>query len=165
MRIQTMIARAAALVLMCGAGLAGDKANFSGTWVLDKDKSFSNGPGLDQTMTVTHAGDAIKVEGKQVNPRGEFAINESYALDGKEAEFAPPGAGANAKGKRKANWLPDGRGILIADEITSDSPNGPATRQITRKWVLSADGRTLTIDYFIDDARGSFESKRVFVRK
>ena len=34
--------------------LAADKPNFSGTWVLDKNKSFSNPPGFDQTMTVTH---------------------------------------------------------------------------------------------------------------
>ncbi|NUM77350.1 hypothetical protein HUU40_23575, partial [candidate division KSB1 bacterium] len=30
---------------------AADKPNFSGTWVLDKDKSFSNPAGLEQTMT------------------------------------------------------------------------------------------------------------------
>ncbi len=31
------------------------KANLSGTWALDKDKSFSNGPGFDQTMTINEA--------------------------------------------------------------------------------------------------------------
>src|SRR5262245_65936995 len=48
-----------------GHGFAADKPNFSGTWTLDKDKSFSNPAGLEQTMTVTHSADQIKLEGKQ----------------------------------------------------------------------------------------------------
>jgi hypothetical protein len=39
------------------------------------------------------------------------------------------------------------------------------TQQITRKWLLSADGNTLTVDYYFDTPRGAFEGKRVFVRK
>jgi hypothetical protein len=62
-------------------------------------------------------------------------------------------------------WLPDGRGAVIEDVVTSDSPNGPVTRKTTRKWTLSPDGGTLTVDYYFDDQRGSFEAKRVFVKK
>ncbi len=143
---------------------AAERPNFSGAWVLDKDKSFSNPPGFDQTMTVTHNGDQIKVEGKLTTARGEVAINESYTVDGKQAEFTPPNP-PNAKGKRKASWLPNNRGFIIEDEITSDSQNGPVTQNITRKWLLSPDGSTLTIDYYFDGPRGAGESKRVFVRK
>lgn len=154
------------LVLLLGVlGLAADKPNFSGTWVLDKDKSFSNPPGLEQTMTITHNGDQIKLEGKQKTARGEVDLNESYTLDGKQTDFTPPNP-PNAKGKRKASWLPNNKGILIEDEIVSTSPEGQeVTQQITRKWQLSTDGSTLTIDYYFDGPRGSFESKRVFVRK
>ncbi|MFY9556066.1 MAG: hypothetical protein WAV47_15250, partial [Blastocatellia bacterium] len=101
---------------------------------------------------------------KQVTSRGEQAISETYNLDGKETEFTPPGT-QNAKGKRKASWLPDGRGVVIEDHITSDSPKGPVVQQVTRKWTLSPDGSTLTVDYYFDDQRGSFEAKRVFVKK
>ncbi len=141
------------------------KPDFSGTWVMDKNRSFSNPPGLEQTLTVAHTDDEIKVESKLKTQQGEQSINETYTLDGKEKEFTPPGAQPGAKGKRKATWLPNGRGAVIEDIITSDSPSGPVTRKTTRKWTLSSDGSTLTVDYYIDDQRGSYEAKRVFVKK
>jgi hypothetical protein len=153
------------LLCVLSVGLATSKPNFSGTWVLDKNRSFSNPAGLDQTLTIVHTGDQIKLEGKLITPRGEQPIDESYTLDGKEAEFTPPGAPQGSKGKRKASWLADGRGVLVIDEVTRDAPSGPVTEQTTRKWTLSTDGTTLTIDYYFDTARGSFEAKRVFVKK
>lgn len=145
--------------LLACVTLAGDKVNLSGTWVLDKDKSFSNGPGFEQTMKLTHTGDNVKLEAKQKTPRGETNINEDYALDGSTADFAPQGAPPNSTGKRKAAWLPNGRGILIEDEISTD---GKVARQIVRKMTLSPDGKLLTVDLLIDDNRGSFELKRVY---
>jgi|SRR5215813_8267006 len=138
--------------------------DFTGTWVMDKDRSFSNPPGFEQTLTIVHTGDQIKLESRQKTAQGERVINETYNLDGKEAEFTPAGGQPDAKGKRSAIWLPDGR-IVINDKISSSSPKGPVVQEITRKWSLSADGRTLTIDYYIDDQRGSFELKRVFVKQ
>jgi hypothetical protein len=64
------------VVCLLQIGSAMSKPDFSGAWVLDKNRSFSNPPGLEQTLNIAH-------------------------------------------------WLPDGRRILISDEITSDSPNGP----------------------------------------
>jgi hypothetical protein len=152
-------------MLFCVVSFAADKPNFSGTWVLDKDKSFSNPPGLEQTMTITHDGDQIRLEGKQKSARGELDLNESYILDGKQTDFTPPNP-PNAKGKRKASWLPNNKGILIEDEITSTTPEGQEVTQfIARKWQLSPDGNTLTIDYYFDGPRGSFEGKRVFAKK
>jgi len=144
---------------------ATEKPNFSGTWMFDKDKSFSFPQGLEQTMTITDNGDQIKLEGKQKSVRGEFDLNETYTLDSKETDFTPQQQGPEAKGKRKAYWLPNNKGIIIEDAITSDSPNGPTTQLITRKWLLSSDGQTLTVDYYFDGPRGSFESKRVFMKK
>jgi len=141
------------------------KPDFTGTWVMDKNRSFSNPPGLEQTLNIIHTGDQIKLGSKLVTARGEQAIDESYTLDGKEREFAPTGGQPGAKGKRTAVWLPDGRGIVISDEITSDSPNGPVTQKVMRKWTLSTDGSTLTVDYFFDNPGVSYEAKRVFVKK
>jgi hypothetical protein len=146
------------LLFVSAISFAAAKPNFSGKWVLDKDKSFSNPPGLEQTMTVTHTGEQIKMEAHVKHARGEQDVNETYTLDGKETEFNPQ-APPNAKGKRKASWLPNGQGVLIIDETTVD---GKVAGQITRKWTLSADGKKLTVDYYFDDQRGSFESKRVF---
>jgi len=141
------------------------KPDFSGTWVMDVNRSFSNPAGLEQTLTVVHTGDQIKVDAKlKTQQQGEQTIVETYTLDGKETEFAPPGAQPGAKGKRTASWLPGGKGAVIEDVVTSDSPNGRVTRKTTRKWTLSPDGHTLTVDYYFDDQRGSFEAKRVFVK-
>ena len=82
-----------------------------------------------------------------------------------EVEFTPAGTQPGAQGKRKAAWLSDGRRIVIEDVVTSDSPTGPVPRKTTRKWTLSTDGGTLTVDYYFDDQRGLFEAKRVFVKK
>ena len=111
-------------------------------------------------MTITHTGEKVRLEAKQKTPRGDATINEDYSLDGKEAEFAPQNSPPNSKGKRKANWLSNGRGILVEDEISTD---GQVVRQVTRKMILSADGKILTVDLFIDDPqRGSYELKRVY---
>jgi len=149
--------------LLCALsiGLAQDKANFSGKWKLDKDRSFSNPPGLDQTITITHTGDQVKFEAFVKTARGEQTVNESHTLDGKETEFKP--AAPNAAGKRRASWLPGGQGVMIQDQTTVD---GKVTSEVARKWTLSAGGKTMTVDYFIDETRGgnqiSYESKRVF---
>jgi hypothetical protein len=137
------------------------KPDFNGKWVLDKDKSFSNPAGLEQTMTITQSGDQVKMDAHLKTTRGgEQDVNETYTLDGKEAEFTPQ-APPNAKGKRKASWLPNLQGILIIDEISVD---GNLVNQITRKWTLSSDGKRLTVDYFFDNQKMSYESKRVFTK-
>jgi hypothetical protein len=137
------------------------KPNFDGRWVLDKEKSFSNPPGLEQTMTITQNGDQIKIEAQlKTKGGGEQNVNETYTLDGKETDFTPQ-APPNAKGKRKASWLPNGQGILITDEISVD---GKTINQITRKWTLSPDSKRLTVNYFFDDQKMSYESRRVFTK-
>ncbi len=166
MKPKMVISCAAAVLFLLQIALALPKPDCSGTWVMDTNRSFSNPQGLEQTLMVVHANDQIKVESKlKTRQQGEQTINETYTLDGKETEFVPPGAQPGAKGKRKAMWLPDGRGAVIEDVVTSDSPNGQVTRKTTRKWTLSPDGHTLTVDYYFDDQRGSFEAKRVFVKK
>ena len=155
-----------AILCLLQIAFVAPKPDFSGNWVMDKNRSFSNPPGLEQTLNIVQSGDQIKLESKMVTTRGgEQLINEAYSLDGKESDFTPPGAPPGTKGKRKANWLPDGRGILIEDQITSESPKGPVNQQISRKWTLSPDGTTLTVDYFIDNPGMSYEAKRVFVKK
>ncbi|HKX29968.1 MAG TPA: hypothetical protein VJ302_19920 [Blastocatellia bacterium] len=148
------------LLLCCSPGLAMQKIDLSGTWVLDKDRSFSNGPGFEQTLAISQSGESVKLEAKQKTPRGETTINEDYLLDGKEAEFPPQNSPPNSKGKRKATRLSNGRGILIEDEVSAE---GQVVRQVTRKMTLSPDGQNLTVDLFIDDPqRGQFELKRVY---
>jgi hypothetical protein len=159
---------AALLVSAFSLGSAAAKPDFSGTWVMDRSRSIGLPPGMDQTMTVVHTGDRVELETKLITPQGERVIKDSYTLDGKETEFTPQGPqgpNPNAKGKRTATWLPRGNGIVVNEETTVQGQNGPVNNQLTRKWILSPDGSTLTIDMYFDGPNGSFETKRIFIKK
>src|SRR5262245_34157030 len=147
------------LALTFGAA-AGTRPNFTGVWVMDRSRSISIPPDLQQTLTVTHNGDQVKVDIKVKAAQGERSFTDVYTLDNKESEFTPQGLAGPApgKGKRKAYWLPNDKGIVVAEETTTDSPNGAVTNQQSRKWTLSSDGTTLTVDYYFDGPRGSFEA-------
>lgn len=157
------------LIFVLGAVIASAaKINFSGTWVMDRSRSIGMPADMQQTMTVVHASDdTIQIETKIVTVQGERIVKDNYSLDGKESEFtpqAPPGA-PSAKGKRSGTWLPRGNGIVITEETIADTPNGPVKNQVTRKWTLSPDGQTLTIDIYFDGPNGSFETRRIFEKK
>jgi hypothetical protein len=161
-----LILASVAILVLCLSVVAGPKPNFSGTWVMDRGRSFGMPGNMQQTMTVTQAEVQIEVETKLIMPDNERTVKDSYVLDGKEREFtpqAPPNA-PPAKGKRTANWLPNGRGIVVNDVTTSETPNGTVTSQLTRKWTLTNDGE-LTIDMYIDGPDRSYESKRIFLKK
>jgi hypothetical protein len=159
MKIKNLLIGIALLLGLLSMAFAWQKPNFSGKWELDKFKSFSNPPGLEQSATITQTGDQIKFDTKVKTTRGgEQAITETYTLDGKEVDFKPA-APPSATGKRTASWLPGGKGVLIKDETLVD---GKVVTTVTRKWTFAADGKSFTVDYFIDNANGSFESKRVF---
>ncbi|MGH9967309.1 MAG: hypothetical protein ACREBG_05685 [Pyrinomonadaceae bacterium] len=150
--------------------IAVQQPNFSGAWVMDRDRSFGMPGNMQQTMTVTQNANQIDLETKLIQPENERTVKDSYVLDGKEHEFTPPvppNAPPNAppvKAKRTANWLPNNKGIVVNEETTSETPKGPVTSQLTRKWTLTSEGE-LIIDMYIDGPNGSYETKRVFKKK
>ena len=155
----------AQILLMTLAVLGLVKPNFTGTWVMDKSRSFNNPPGLEQTMIVKHEGDTISIDATLVMTQGERKITEAWKLNNVAEEFTPPAqpsGPANAKGKRTGYWLAGDRGAILDEAVAAD---GKTLSQTQRKWTLSPDGKTLTVDYFIDSARGSYEAKRVFQKK
>ena len=160
-----------ALVLTFSSlGFAFNKPDFNGEWVLDRARSFGMPPTMTQTMTVKQTETQIEVDMKLIEPNNERTVKDTYILDGKEHEFNPP-APANAApdapkptGKRTSTWLPNNAGIMVTEQTTTQTPNGAATTQIVRKWTFTASGE-MTIDMFIDNARGSFETKRIFKKK
>ena len=166
-----LITIATALVLSVIV-LAADKPNFTGTWTMDRARSYGLPGNMNQIMTVTQKDDQIEIETKLIQPGNERVQKDMYILDGKEHEFqpptppAPPGQPAPAappKGKRTSNWLPGGNGITVADVTTAQTPKGPATNQVVRKWTLTSAGE-LVIDMYFDNPNGSFETKRIFKR-
>jgi hypothetical protein len=169
MRWKALGIAAIGLALALGIGLAAQKPNFSGSWTMDRARSFGMPGNMQQTMMVNHTADQIELETKLIQPDNERTVKDNYILDGKEREFtpqAPPNAPPNApppKGKRTANWLPNGNGIVVNEVTTAETPKGTVTSQLTRKWTLS--GGELVIDMYIDNPNGSFETKRIFIKK
>ena len=167
MKRNFMMACVAALVFALALVGASAKANFSGTWTLDKSKSEGLPPTMkDQVLTVKQDGDKLNIESKVMMEQGDQVNNEVYTLDGKPADFTSKGPGGmEGKGKRTAKWAADGNGIEVSEEILYDTPQGSATVNITRKWALSADGKELTIIMDISGPMGSQHIKRVLVKK
>jgi hypothetical protein len=161
-----------AIAVVIAAGvlvMAVPKANFNGGWVMDRGRSFGIPRDLEATMTVAQGEEQIEVQTKLVQSGNERTINDTFILDGKEHDYTPAAANPapNApplKGKRTASWLPDGKGILLTEVITNETPKGPVTTQMVKKWVFTADNE-LTITTFVDGPNGSYEAKRIFLKK
>jgi hypothetical protein len=155
-----------AIMALSAFAFAAAKPNFSGSWTMDRARSFGIPGNMTQTMTVTQTGDKIELETKLIQPGNERSVKDTYTLDGKEYEFTPqvPPNQPPAKGKRSATWLPGDRGITVTEVTTAESANGPATTQIVRKWTMTTSGE-LVIDMYVDGPRGSFEAKRIFTKQ
>ncbi|HKR13276.1 MAG TPA: hypothetical protein VJT15_14535, partial [Pyrinomonadaceae bacterium] len=111
-------------------------------------------------------GDKLSLETKLITEQGEQVVADSYMLDGKEAEFTPKGPGGlTGKGKRTAKWGAESGSIEVSETATFDTPDGAVTFQTTRKWVLSAGGKTLKIEMTVDGPNGKQLLKRTFIRK
>ena len=156
---------AAAILSLSVFALAATKPNFTGTWTMDRARSFGLPPDMNQTLTITHKDNQIELETKLIQPNNERSVKDTYTLDGKEYDFSPP-TPANqppAKGKRTAIWLPNDKGIQVTEVTTAETPKGPVTTQIVRKWTISGQGE-LVIDMYIDNPNASYEAKRIFIK-
>jgi hypothetical protein len=154
------------LLAFCFSAVAFAKPDFSGSWVMDRARSFGLPGNMEQTMTVKQSGDQMEVETKLTQPNNERTQKDTYILDDKEYDFTPaaPPNQTPPKGKRSVKWLPNGDGIIVTEITTSETPNGPATTQVVKKWTFTAEGE-VTIATFVDTATISYEAKRIFVRK
>jgi hypothetical protein len=153
------------IIALSVIALAATKPNFSGTWTMDRGRSFGLPGNMNQILTITQKDDQIEVETKLIQPGNERTVKDTYVLDGKEHEFtaqAPPNQ-TPPKGKRTVNWLPEDKGLMVTEVTTVETPKGPETRQVMRKWTISSTGE-LVIDMYIDGPQGSFEAKRIFTK-
>ncbi len=146
--------------------LAQTKADLNGKWVMDQAQSQGLPPDMDQIMTISHKGDQLMVQIKYYPPNTpNFIRDDTYNLDGKPSPYSQMmGNGEEAKGTRTAQWTADGRGLEVSEELSFQSPRGPAQIKRSFKWAMSADGKTLTIE-LDQTAPQPAKNKRVFVRK
>ena len=141
------------------------RPDFSGRWELDAAKSDGLPPEMKQSLTVKQTGNRLEVETKITGPQ-DRTVNDTYALDGKPAEFTPAvlGGGTAKKGTRTATWSADGSGMDVIEEAELDSSEGADEVKAKRTWRLSPDGKVLTIEIDLTGKGGTMKSKRVFNR-
>jgi len=162
---RTLLMTAAIFVLSVIA-LAAAKPNYTGTWTMDRARSFGLPADMTQTLTITQKEDRIELETKLIQPNNERTVKDTYVLDGKEYDFTPlvPPNQPPAAGKRTAVWLPGERGIQVTDVTTAETPKGQVKTQTVRKWTISSQGE-LVIDMYVDNPNVSYEAKRIFIKQ
>jgi len=145
---------------------AATKPNFSGTWNMDRGRSFGMPGDMTQILTITQKDDQMEVETKIVQPNNERTVKDTIYFDGKEHEFTPavPPGQPPAKGKRSATWMPGEVGLLVTDTTTAQTPKGEVTTQNLRKWTINSQGE-LVIDSYVDNPNISYEAKRIFKKQ
>ena len=157
----------AAMMVFSIIALAAAKPNFSGTWNMDRARSFGMPPDMNQVLTITQKDDTVEVETKITQTNNERTIKDTFILDGKEHEFqppAPPNGQLPPKGKRTATWLPGDTGITVTDVTTATTPKGEVTTQNLRKWTINTQGE-LVVDMYVDNPNISYEAKRIFIKQ
>ena len=150
------------MLLACCASVFAQKPDFSGSWTMDRARSFGLPGNMNQTMVITQTAAELTVETKLIQPGNERTVKDSYVLDGKEHDFTPQVAPGQPvpKGKRTAAWMSGGNGLLITNVVTSESPKGPVTTQDVRKWTII--NGELVIAMYVDNPNVSYEAKRIF---
>jgi hypothetical protein len=150
------------------AANAQNKANFAGSWSLDKAKS----QGLDQRMadvdvTWTITQDAkltieSKTSGGQAPAGGGGGGRgaggpRSYNLDGTETTTEGGGqmGGTNTT---KATWSADGKTLELTSVRTGSFNGNDFKATSTDKLSLSADGKVLTVARHSESPRGTTDS-------
>jgi hypothetical protein len=84
----------------------------------------------------------IEVETKSKAGEGQERVGkDAYVLDGKETDFTMGRGAKNAK--RISKWTADGNVFVVTEEAVLNAPDGgKAAFRGTRRWILSADGKT-----------------------
>lgn len=147
-----------ALVLMATlACAAAAKPNFSGEWKLNPQKSdFGPMPAPDSaTLKIDHNEPELKVSSTTATAQGEMKNDAKYTTDGKEC--------TNTMGpmqvKSTAKWE--------GDELAMSGKMEFNGMEITMKgkWVLSADGKTITQTSHLVSPQGEIDMKAVYEKQ
>jgi len=157
----------ALFIVFSSVALAGQKVNFSGQWILNKDASNMpqgrRGFGVPIEIKITQTEDTLVVERTIARKSGETkTLTEKYTLDGKECE------NKTIRGVKKSTvtWSEDGKALIIeSTREFSGRKNRSFTVHSTEKWTLSKDGKQLIMDNKFETPRGERTFKIVYDKK
>lgn len=151
-----MLRRFLLLCIPAAMLLAADKPDYSGHWVVDLAKSDFGmmPPPSKMERDIEHKDPDMSIKSLQVGERGEIKTESKYTTDGKEATIKM----RNREAKVKAIW--DGAKLKVNSRIEF---NGSEITQ-DETWIISEDGKTLTIENAIKAPQGEFTTKSVFTK-
>ena len=179
-RAQRTIGSLGALLLALVVTTAQAQPQFTGTWVLDPSQSqlpqhdgHGKRAGKPQgqspqdhpaqvKLVVEQQGNTLKATRSVAHGPRERTITETYVVDGSERTETGPRGGTSVT---KATLGGDRLVVNKTHTRPAREPGQPA-RSYSREsvWMLSADGRTLTIDTTTHTPRGDHTTKAVFTK-
>lgn len=162
MRVVTGLIVAVFLFVSFVTFAADEKANFSGQWILNTEKSQlgEGGRWAAKSLKVTQEENNLSVERTATGRNGEdITFTQSVTLDGKESLSAMPN---RPQRKSTANWSEGGK-ILTISSITVFEQDGNKTEMSdVETWALSGDGNSLSINNLSQSPRGEREATYVY---
>lgn len=134
-RPAVLIMAALAVPAFAGAQAPASRPDFSGAWVLDREKS--PGPMLPEAMsyTIQQRADTVRIKRYSKTMQGEITSELVYGLDGKPWKNTTTQGGMAVAVSSILTW--EGSTLVITSALLA---NGQEIHQV-EKWTLGADER------------------------
>jgi hypothetical protein len=139
--------------------------NFSGEWVLNKEKSVFGEFGENiapKKITVNSSENSMTIERLSPTMTGEeYTAKETLTFDGKSAESTLFG---NSKKRSTAKWSADGQSMLVSSVLNWDNNGDIVEIKIEEVWKLNSAGQ-LSLESTSNSSFGTLEMKLVYDKK
>jgi hypothetical protein len=159
-----------ALCLLASAAAGDDRKkshpDFSGTWRIDRPKSdygeWWDKPlaKADSTLAVEHRDPELKIK-RTLSLNGQEEVRD-YAYYTDERGETNQGIFGVGQVESKTRW--DGDKVVSEAHVERRGRSGPYTLDVTQKWQVSSDGKTLTNTTYISNETGAQQLKLVYRR-
>ncbi len=145
------------------------KANFSGEWILNAEKSTQpqggQGGGAMRmgggNFVATQDADLLTVVRTRTGQDGQSSTTTmKYTLDGKESVNASP----RGDSKSVAKWAADGKSLTIETTRTFEMNGESRTMKTSEVWMLS-DPKTLAVTTTREGQNGEVKTNMVYDKK
>lgn len=162
------------VILLLAACMAFAAADFSGTWVMDKEKSDPirmgrGGPGgggggggapadLEVALVINHSGNDMKVVRKMTMGGNTRESEMKYTLDGTENT----NPGMMGRGEVKSKSKVEGDKLIIEGTQSMQTQQGDFQINTKDEYSLSADGKVLTVTTTRSTPQGERTTKAVY---
>lgn len=151
------------LSLLSGSLIA--QPDFSGSWTFNESKStLGEGPMMSATsMTINQQADLISIDLVQPSfDGGEMKRSEKYTLDGKESVNKGM---MDSSIKTITTWSDNKKELNFAKAIVFDMNGEKMEIKITDEWIISDDGKTLTVKSAMSSPMGDTNQVLVYDKK